>query len=172
MRSIAILLVMLGNFRKPFTGVWLLDTVSWAANRTGGRGVDLFFVLSGFLVGGLLLKEYRDTGTMLPWRFLVRRAFKIWPAYYFLIFFHLASDHHPMATFFWQNFFHLQNYLGSSISQTWTLSVEEHFYFGLALLLGYAASRHWRPGKILIMLAALSSAALIARSITLKTAVG
>ena len=130
-RGIAILLVMFDHFRKPHTGVWLLDEFSDALGAGGGHGVDLFFVLSGFLVGGLLLREYRDSQTLKPGRFLVRRMFKIWPAYYFLIFFQLFIHRHPASTFFWQNFFHLQNYLGSSLLQTWSLGVEEHFYLFL-----------------------------------------
>jgi peptidoglycan/LPS O-acetylase OafA/YrhL len=58
-RGIAILLVMGCHFRKPTTGIAVLDCFNWAFGTAGGHGVDLFFVLSGFLVGGLLLKEYK-----------------------------------------------------------------------------------------------------------------
>jgi peptidoglycan/LPS O-acetylase OafA/YrhL len=101
----------------------------------GGVGVNLFFTLSGFLVGGLLLKEYQRTRTINGWRFLARRAFKIWPPFYALIFFQLLIGHHDAAQFFWQNFFQVQNYFGSSIKQTWSLAVEEHFYIFLTVLL-------------------------------------
>ena len=63
-RGIAILLVMLDHFHKPVTGNRFLDAISNALAAGGGHGVDLFFVLSGYLVGGLLLREYRDTGTL------------------------------------------------------------------------------------------------------------
>jgi peptidoglycan/LPS O-acetylase OafA/YrhL len=165
-RGVAILLVMFAHFKKPHTGIWLLDAFNRFEELAGGHGVDLFFVLSGFLVGGLLLKEYRDTHEVLTGRFLIRRVFKIWPAYYFLIFFHLITRHHPPSTFFWQNFFHLQNYLGSSIQQTWTLSVEEHFYFLLAILLGFVATRKWSPANILKLLVGVSLIAFTARCIT------
>ena len=164
-RGIAILLVMFDHFRKPHTGVWLLDEFSDALGAGGGHGVDLFFVLSGFLVGGLLLREYRDSQTLKPGRFLVRRMFKIWPAYYFLIFFQLLIHRHPASTFFWQNFFHLQNYLGSSLLQTWSLGVEEHFYLFLALLIGFVAQRHWDATRILKLLAGISVAAFVARTV-------
>ncbi len=164
-RGIAILLVMLGHFHKPVTGNRFLDAISNALAAGGGHGVDLFFVLSGYLVGGLLLREYRDTGALKPGRFLVRRMFKIWPAYYFLIFLQLFAHRHPASTFFWQNFFHLQNYLGSSITQTWSLGVEEHFYIFLALLLGFVAQRHWDATRILKMLLVISAVAFIARTV-------
>jgi peptidoglycan/LPS O-acetylase OafA/YrhL len=165
-RGVAILIVMAGHFHEPQTGVKILDDFSYLVGLVGNQGVDLFFVLSGYLVGGLLLKEYRDTGKIQPGRFLLRRIFKIWPPYYFLICFHLLARHHPARTFFWQNFFHLQNYLGSSVQQTWTLSIEEHFYLLLALLFAFAASRHLKPVTILKLCVTLSLLAFVARSIT------
>ena len=50
--------------------------------RFGWTGVNLFFVLSGFLVGGLLLRELKKYGTLDVKRFIVRRGLKIWPSYY------------------------------------------------------------------------------------------
>lgn len=165
-RGIAILLVMFAHFRKPATGIAVMDGFNWVMSTAGGHGVDLFFVLSGFLVGGLLLKEYKTTGAIQPLRFLIRRGFKIWPAFYFLIFFHALIRHHPLRTFFWQNFFQVQNYFGSSITQTWTLSIEEHFYIFLALLLGWVAARRWTPSRILALLAVVSLLSFTARCIT------
>lgn len=45
-------------------------------------GVDLFFVLSGYLVGGLLISEMAKSGRIDLKRFWIRRGFKIWPSYY------------------------------------------------------------------------------------------
>jgi len=45
-------------------------------------GVDLFFVLSGFLIGGLLFKELRTKGQLKVGRFIIRRGLKIWPSYF------------------------------------------------------------------------------------------
>jgi len=135
LRGIAILLVMGVHFTVPVTGIAALDWVSNTLRSVGGVGVNLFFTLSGFLVGGLLLKEYKKTRTINGWRFLARRAFKIWPPFYALILFHLIVGHHDRSAFFWQNFFQVQNYFGSAITQTWSLAVEEHFYIFLTLLL-------------------------------------
>lgn len=135
LRGVAILLVMGVHFTFPTTGLPPLDWLSHLLKTVGGVGVNLFFALSGFLVGGLLLKEYKKTNTIRPWRFLARRAFKIWPPFYVLILFHLVVGHHERSTFFWQNFFQVQNYFGSSIKQTWSLAVEEHFYLFLTALL-------------------------------------
>src|SRR5260370_30509642 len=84
LRGIAILLVMGAHFNYTVTDISGLDWIGSTLKRTGGVGVDLFFTLSGFLVGGLLLKEYANTGKLHPMRFLNRRAFKIWPPLYAL----------------------------------------------------------------------------------------
>src|SRR5438445_288292 len=52
----------------------------------GWIGVDLFFVLSGFLVGGLLIQEALHQERIRPGRFLVRRGLKIYPAFYAFLF--------------------------------------------------------------------------------------
>jgi len=52
----------------------------------GGQvGVDLFFVLSGFLISGLLFGEYKQRQAINFWRFFVRRSLKIRPSYYVLV---------------------------------------------------------------------------------------
>jgi peptidoglycan/LPS O-acetylase OafA/YrhL len=135
LRGIAILLVMGAHFLFPVTGFAPLDWIGGTLHQVGGVGVNLFFTLSGFLVGGLLLREYKSTRTIRPWTFLARRAFKIWPPFYFLILFHAFAGRHDRSTFLWQNLLQVQNYFGTSIKQTWSLAVEEHFYIFLSFLL-------------------------------------
>ncbi|WER48980.1 acyltransferase [Cupriavidus sp. WKF15] len=162
-RGIAIIAVMGIHFFTVDTGSTLVWLVEYPLKHFGREGVTLFFTLSGFLVGGLLLREYVGTGTIDARRFIVRRMFKIWPAYYALVLFHAVAGRHPRDTFLVQNTFHLQNYLGSSIAQTWSLAVEEHFYLLLPLaLLGVA---RWRPSPqmLLVYLAALCMLVLAGR---------
>ncbi len=104
--------------------------------RAGWAGVDLFFVLSGFLVGGLLLAERRETGQVRLGRFLARRGLKIYPAFYafLLLAFPLAPLAPDLRGVLGEVFF-LQNYLGSLWNHTWSLAVEEHFYLGCGLLI-------------------------------------
>jgi peptidoglycan/LPS O-acetylase OafA/YrhL len=165
-RGIAILMVMFYHFAKPATGVSILDAFARFTELTGGHGVDLFFTLSGYLVGGLLIKEYRDTGSVKPVRFLMRRAFKIWPAYYLLILFHALKHDHPLHTFFWQNVFNVQNYLGSSLRQTWTLAIEEQFYIFLAVLVAFMAARKWKAQRILTLFFSVCAIAFTSRCLT------
>jgi peptidoglycan/LPS O-acetylase OafA/YrhL len=107
----------------------------------GWIGVDLFFVLSGFLVSGLLFKEYIRFGNVQPVRFLIRRGFKIYPIYYvFSLLFVLVkipSERLDIPSVVADIFF-VQNYFsggGYAFSPSWSLAVEEHFYFLLAFCL-------------------------------------
>lgn len=81
LRGVAILLVLLAHTPVPVKESGSLAPVLGYLRYLGPSGVDLFFVLSGFLIGGLLFKELHDRGTLDLRRFLVRRGFKIWPAY-------------------------------------------------------------------------------------------
>jgi peptidoglycan/LPS O-acetylase OafA/YrhL len=113
---------------------------------SGWAGVDLFFVLSGYLVAGLLFSEYKKTNDVRFGRFLFRRALKIWPSYYFYLLVQVIVRRHPISSFLVQNLSNLQNYLGTSLEHTWSLAVEEHFYIILAIL--FAAWKSERISKI------------------------
>jgi peptidoglycan/LPS O-acetylase OafA/YrhL len=164
LRGVAILSVIGFHLELPATHYRILSLLIDPFKQMGGRGVDLFFVLSGFLVGGLLLKECRDTGLVNGRRFLIRRAFKIWPAYYVFILFNAIARHHPLNTFLLANLLHLQNYLGSSLSQTWSLAIEEHFYIVLALFLTWATWKRLSPTRLLQILGGMCVVALLLRS--------
>jgi peptidoglycan/LPS O-acetylase OafA/YrhL len=124
--------------------------VSLVFHRFGWTGVDLFFVLSGFLIGGLLFAEIRDRGSLDVRRFLIRRGFKIWPSYYLYVLFLAVAfligldaywfPHRSLrevAVEFWPSLVNLQNYFQAPFLRThvWTLAVEEHFYLALPLVL-------------------------------------
>ncbi len=140
LRAVAIFLV-LGNhllphpetgsasFLNKMIGPWFLG---------GWVGVDLFFVLSGFLISGLLFKEHQKFGSISFKRFFIRRGFKIYPPFYALILFMLAFGalkgweiNH--ARLFSELFF-LQDYFPGMCGQTWSLAVEEQFYLFLPAL--------------------------------------
>ena len=78
LRGMAILLVMGRHLEmpRPDGGIGVLAE-AWLT--IGWLGVDLFFVLSGFLIGGLLLMELDKHGTIAVLRFLIRRGLKIYP---------------------------------------------------------------------------------------------
>src|ERR1700722_15607545 len=91
LRALAIVLVLghhmpevpqLSGMPQTFLNAW---------RQIGWIGVDLFFVLSGFLVSGLLYKEYAKTGGFHLGRFLFRRGLKIYPSYYAFLLFSLPA---------------------------------------------------------------------------------
>jgi peptidoglycan/LPS O-acetylase OafA/YrhL len=138
LRTLAVLLV-LGHHLWPAPPDWTMPSRLafdlW--HRGGWVGVDLFFVLSGFLVSGLLFSEYRRSGRTSPWRFYIRRGFKIYPAFFVF----LAVS---VAVLAWSGLgrrqvlaemFFVQNYLPGLWIHTWSLAVEEHFYLALPLVL-------------------------------------
>jgi peptidoglycan/LPS O-acetylase OafA/YrhL len=124
----------------------------------GWSGVDLFFVLSGFLITGILL-DTRNSKNYFS-SFYARRALRILPLYFISVFayFHLAL---PMVHHFgrWQSlsnslepwfWFHLSNWkiaFGGSanwLAHFWSLSVEEQFYLFWPLVV-FSAGRRWLP---------------------------
>ncbi len=113
------------------------------------------------------MKEYRRTSAVDSWRFILRRGFKIWPPYFAYILFHIIVRRFPLHTFLWANLLQIQNYVGTSLSHTWTLSLEEHFYLFLAIAMGYAASKNWSPKRILLVFAVVIGAVTVSRVITI-----
>jgi len=98
LRGIAILLVL---FRHNPLGNNIFYHFGWL-------GVDLFFVLSGFLVSGLLFTEYKKRGEVRIKRFLIRRGFKIYPNIKSVVKFALSGfssgvdlKYIPRFIFFW-----------------------------------------------------------------------
>ena len=136
LRCIAILLVLGHHF---------IHYHHWA--KVGWIGVDLFFVLSGFLISGLLFSEYKRNGQIDIQRFILRRGLKIWPAYYVLVIVtaiismlvaHARGVPFPshevaVSAIFVRNFFGNDGF--NYLAHSWSLAVEEHFYLMLPLLL-------------------------------------
>src|ERR1043165_6378202 len=85
LRGIAILMVLVTHCGVDPSHSGKLERIARNFTGFGWSGVDLFFVLSGFLVGGLLFKEIRARHSLDVKRFLLRRGFKIWPAYIALV---------------------------------------------------------------------------------------
>jgi peptidoglycan/LPS O-acetylase OafA/YrhL len=109
--------------------------------RIGWVGVDLFFVLSGFLISGLLYSEYKKRGDISFRRFFIRRGLKIYPAFYVMLLATFVGQllfwHAPPQSFstYLREILFVQNYRYAIWGHTWSLAVEEHFYIMLALLL-------------------------------------
>ncbi len=141
LRLLAVAMVLGRHLEVP-PGDWIptLRPAVMFWNTGGALGVDLFFVLSGFLVSGLLFSEFKKHGEISLSRFYVRRAWRIYPAFYTLViityFFSwwlTGWKMHDRQLF--SELFFLQNYQQGYWNHTWTLALEEHFYILLPLAL-------------------------------------
>jgi peptidoglycan/LPS O-acetylase OafA/YrhL len=137
LRGVAILLVL--GRHQPINSLW---------TKCGWAGVDLFFVLSGFLVAGLIFKEYVREGSVDLFRFWSRRAFRIYPPFLSMLAGSLllcvvvnhkryAATDRIFAELTWT-----QSYRHGIWGHTWSLAVEEHFYILLPLVLAFAMWRN------------------------------
>jgi len=140
LRCVAILGVLvthLASFRPP-NWWWdrLLTQGTWS-------GVDLFFVISGYLISGLLFSEFQKHGRINFGRFAIRRALKLYPTLYVLVFGvalnRLLVDSTDVTERIVRPLLHdiffVQSYLRGTYGHFWSLSVEEHFYVLLPLTL-------------------------------------
>lgn len=116
----------------------------------GSLGVNLFFVLSGFLITYLLLWEKARFGKVNAFQFIKRRSLRIWPVYFLVVIFGFVIF--PLLPFGKELVYDISYYLGflSNINEIqvgltdnvnfmtppWSVSVEEQFYLVLALILG------------------------------------
>ncbi|MEH2191975.1 MAG: acyltransferase [Nostoc sp.] len=158
LRAIAILLVLLDHAKNTIhfkNDIWDLVSI-FIANSS--LGVRLFFVLSGYLITVILLKEINESGIIDLKRFYVRRAIRLFPSLYCFIVVvfiinliaHLnisAEQFIAAATFTWNYLgpFHNGSFQGTwFLGHLWTLSLEEQFYLLwplILLLLGINNSR-------------------------------
>jgi peptidoglycan/LPS O-acetylase OafA/YrhL len=111
-------------------------------DRFGWIGVDLFFVLSGYLIGGQLLAPLARNQRINLGRFFTRRALRIMPAYFVVlaIYFLLPAwrEYPEMSQPLWKFLLSVQNIAlhgGTAFSHAWSLAVEDQFYLALPFLL-------------------------------------
>lgn len=140
-RGVAILLVLGFHFRAPL-GVAPFDAILQPVFAIGWAGVDLFFVLSGFLVGRHLLEEIARTGRLDVPAFALRRAVRLWPVLWLYLATLVALGGTDILPRVWPVLLHVQNYVPGAPSHLWSLAVEEHFY----LLAALALPPLWRRG--------------------------
>ena len=161
LRAISVISIILYHLGVPHIGA-------------GYAGVDVFFVISGFLIGGQIARD-RARGTFTYWNFYARRALRILPALYLVIISSIIAGWFTMLPYefryfgggalstllsvsnFW--FWDMIDYFNPAAAldplvHTWSLAVEEQFYFFIPLLFGLL----WDFGRKVLFIALLSVA--------------
>jgi len=143
--------------------------------RLGWVGVDIFFVLSGFLVSGLLFREFAQRGKLDLKQFFIRRGFKIYPSFYLLLLVSFLLDlelgtRQMSPSVLLGEALYLRNYGYGIWNHTWSLAVEEHFYLLLPfflLLLIHLFRKSTDPFRNLpVILLGMGAVMLVARWLT------
>jgi peptidoglycan/LPS O-acetylase OafA/YrhL len=166
LRGIAVLLVLWTHV--PVGTFGPLHEVIKGLVRPGYLGVDLFFVLSGFLITRILVAD-RDSDAPLRW-FWFRRCLRIFPIYYLLLavlWFVAYGPEWPWCAAYFGNYYFLSAPLhapgaeASALRHTWSLSIEEHFYLLWPLVVYRFRTQRGlvRAASVLLVLA-LATAAL------------
>jgi len=138
-RAVSIALVIFSHVTMPYhlPALWRIDL--------GKVGVQVFFVISGFIISTMLLEERRSTGSIDVRAFYARRIFRIMPAYYVFLAAMalliptgwLMAQYHdlPAAALYYSDYI----FPAGTVGHTWSLAVEEQFYLlwpGALVLLG------------------------------------
>ena len=168
-RGIAVLLVVVFHTARIYQEPGLMNTLWTALTNSVWCGVDLFFVLSGFLITGILLDSRHHEKYFI--NFYARRSLRIFPLFYgvligiFLVLPLIAPQVRTMN--FWQTlserqiwlWTYLQNFLQAQgshqlpgLGHFWTLAVEEQFYWVWPLVVYFIPSRKLLRVALLILL--------------------
>ncbi|MGD0830789.1 MAG: acyltransferase [Terracidiphilus sp.] len=163
LRGLAILLVLANHI-----GTIVPSALSVVLGQ-GWLGVDVFFVLSGFLITGLLWDARATTNYFVP--FYGRRVLRIWPAYIVVLILAFCIlplfrrtlggaflDVHQQSLGLWafllmiQNFFATRLFLSPILVVTWSLAIEEQFYLVWPFVIRYASRAVALPGLFAALL--------------------
>jgi len=177
LRFIAFMMVYL--FHQGVPGPLLVrligTTAGHALTQNGGYGVQLFFILSGYLITALLLREEARYGRIALRAFWIRRILRIWPLYYLIIvigFGLLPALERHVGTPDYRELLriHLIPFLGflgnwsmalvrpvpyDWLSVLWSVCVEEQFYLLVPLLIAVVGPRYRRPLVVILIVGSI-----------------
>lgn len=155
LRALSIIMVLMSHW-----GIFYTKGVFFIINN-GAFGVNVFFVISGFLITTLLLTEESNSGKISLRNFYIRRTLRIFPAFYFLLLFyfilqtfHVITISIPswITSLTYTKYFPIKNGIDNYTFHFWSLSIEEHFYLIWPFIFYYFPA--YRK-KTLILLACL-----------------
>jgi peptidoglycan/LPS O-acetylase OafA/YrhL len=175
-RFIAFFLVFFTHFINRGGNGITVDTGQWWNNEFiqrvadfGGQGVTLFFSLTGFLLGRLLIREYKEQGTINVKAFYLRRILRIWPLYFAFIGMcavlnifsnspTLVNSEIPYLLTFTYNWGEIYGDIpGTMATITWSISVEEQIYLLFPVLFLLLAKKSSTGYAIFLTISGLAS---------------
>jgi peptidoglycan/LPS O-acetylase OafA/YrhL len=156
LRALAIIMVFFFHYQRWFEHpAWMPKALSF-----GWTGVDLFFVLSGFLISSQLFAQIKKVGSFSMRDFYIKRFFRILPIYYFVLaiyfFIPFFSNKQALAPL-WKFLTFTQNFGADFTNQrafgvVWSLCVEEHFYLLMpVILLLFLKTGLFKKGYLLLI---------------------
>lgn len=153
---------------QPLTYFGIIHT-SWVVPIwRGDFGVDVFFVLSGFLIAGMLVDEQRAHGKVQLKLFYVRRLMRLWPALLVASVVEAVMNPDRLGTA-WATIFYVTDFVPvvrSFMGWTWSLSIEEQFYLVCPWLIVATATAKTRTRLSVIALLVATVIAITAWIVT------
>ncbi len=147
LRAVAIILVLIYHYWTVVSSEQLFGYIT----RIGWIGVDLFFVLSGYLIGDQILKARANEENFSLKNFYARRLLRTLPNYYVVLALYFALPTLLFGNYtapLWQFFTFTQNFdmrPGQTFTHSWSLCVEEQFYLLFPLVALVAIGRNRSP---------------------------
>lgn len=163
-RAFSILYVMLMHsavvlaLANPYSMHTVLEHTRWYSQwiLMGDKGVDSFFVLSGFLIAHLLFREYQKHQGIKLKRFFYRRWLRLTPVYFLLLaLFYFFKTNNVEAQYLWAYVFYLNNFLDEAhryLPHLWSLAVEEQFYIVFSVFTAFILFKVKKPWQLLLFL--------------------
>ena len=173
LRAVAIIIVLLSHTKVLLPSAVVNLGLFRYVIGGGLHGVQIFFVISGYLITTLLLREFAGTGDVSLRAFYARRALRIFPPFYLYLavvaVLWMQGSGQDISTFgaaaTYTVIYH-PHPQGWMLQHTWSLSIEEQFYLLWPVLLLVALRRRWAVRFAIVVLAAMP----IARTILLLAA--
>lgn len=147
-------------------GHWHWSHTEWCENiNTASRGVDLFFVISGFLItlGLIRSRDKAETKGQSLYKFYIRRFLRIFPIYYLTVFVLMFFYYDRMMEILWWTLLYMRNFYSIKVQDFglaghfWSLSVEEQFYLIWPFVILFIPRKGLLPviiGSVLLSIAA------------------
>lgn len=165
LRALAIMLVLIFHYRTVVSNELLFGFIT----RIGWVGVDLFFVLSGYLIGDQILRAYARKENFSLKHFYARRLLRTLPNYYVVFALYLLLPAALSGTYtapLWQFITFTQNLEmrpGQTFTHSWSLCVEEQFYLLFPLICLFALSKTGNAMRLWIIIGTGFVAAILLR---------